>query len=847
MHYTNLPGTETGTSIPYYSNPRIEYLSTPLGDYDGDGGPSDNALSMNISKNWIADYRPTTVDPPEINFTSTSISETIHPAGYTEKKLVIGNTGISDLEVKLDGALEYTSSLSKVVVKDIKQPLEITYGFEENEGFSTGTYLGSNNWIALQDGDNFKISSTIAYSGTQSLLLTDDQDGTAWFTSPFTGADSRYTKYTISMKIYVDSEWPELYIEPLSDNGIAGGILLNENGRFYMNGCSSDCGPGDKGYIGYTSDTLKSGEWMDLSIELSGETLTYDLNGTTRTRTNDTTHTVKSIQLVVGSSTNANVYIDDLKISATDTYGPALAIPDQRTTIRPGDTDTMSVYFYGNESAEGIYSGTVYLETNDPANSDYSIPVMLTIDPEANSTTGDFAFQLTGEPGFRMLSSPVSTSISSFLGPIFTQGATGADTTIGSPNVWIWNNSFDGSSSAGWLAITDLSTTIDPGDALLIYVFDQNELSDSTNSGFPKILEVSGSLTSGVSPSVNPHGDGFTFIGNPFASSVDWDLISRTDLTNSVYVYDANAGNWKSYNSGVGELTDGLVKPFQGFFVQTVTAPLSTPSLTINTSDRATGGTFLGKEKIIPYFRLEVSDEDQMISNSAYLVLNESSSINFDSFDAVELASLSARSMSLYSLSSGGHHLDINSFNAPETDLEIPIRATSGLSDAGFLRITEAVGMDDYSLFLKNGTTEIELSEVPIPIEIENSDQFKSKANQPLPLLTVSTNSNYSLILRRTTATQIAVDAPFGFSLDQNFPNPFNPETTIRFTIPKNDHVRLKIYNSLGQLVEVLADRTMNAGVHSVRFSGAELSSGVYFYTLTTEDGILSKKMLLLK
>jgi hypothetical protein len=89
--------------------------------------------------------------------------------------------------------------------------------------------------------------------------------------------------------------------------------------------------------------------------------------------------------------------------------------------------------------------------------------------------------------------------------------------------------------------------------------------------------------------------------------------------------------------------------------------------------------------------------------------------------------------------------------------------------------------------------------------------------------------------------------SPATYTLAQNYPNPFNPSTKIAFSVPTQGNVTLKIYNMLGQEVATLLDEVRNAGVHEVAFDGINLSSGVYFYTLTAGDFVSTKKMMLLK
>jgi hypothetical protein len=93
---------------------------------------------------------------------------------------------------------------------------------------------------------------------------------------------------------------------------------------------------------------------------------------------------------------------------------------------------------------------------------------------------------------------------------------------------------------------------------------------------------------------------------------------------------------------------------------------------------------------------------------------------------------------------------------------------------------------------------------------------------------------------------------PDNFTLDQNFPNPFNPTTQIRFGIPEAGNVTLKIYNSVGQLVKTLVDGNMSEGYHQATWdatdnTGSKLSSGVYIYRITAGTFAQVNKMLLLK
>jgi len=88
---------------------------------------------------------------------------------------------------------------------------------------------------------------------------------------------------------------------------------------------------------------------------------------------------------------------------------------------------------------------------------------------------------------------------------------------------------------------------------------------------------------------------------------------------------------------------------------------------------------------------------------------------------------------------------------------------------------------------------------------------------------------------------------PKTFELNQNYPNPFNPETKIKFALPKEGFVKLSIYDASGREIENLVNQKMNAGTFEVTWNGANLSSGIYFYTMKTEGFSETKKMILVK
>ena len=108
-------------------------------------------------------------------------------------------------------------------------------------------------------------------------------------------------------------------------------------------------------------------------------------------------------------------------------------------------------------------------------------------------------------------------------------------------------------------------------------------------------------------------------------------------------------------------------------------------------------------------------------------------------------------------------------------------------------------------------------------------------------------NINFKLEPLKDINTKIKIN-PVAFTLNQNYPNPFNPSTLISYSVYKDSHVNLTVYNTAGEEVSSLINNDQKAGAYSVKFDGAGLSSGIYFYTLEISSGYKdTKRMVLIK
>jgi hypothetical protein len=121
---------------------------------------------------------------------------------------------------------------------------------------------------------------------------------------------------------------------------------------------------------------------------------------------------------------------------------------------------------------------------------------------------------------------------------------------------------------------------------------------------------------------------------------------------------------------------------------------------------------------------------------------------------------------------------------------------------------------------------------------------FVYKDASPLYTATIQQALQTSILLTGVNDPKVT---PLKYELTQNYPNPFNPVTNIKFSVPKFTYASLKIYDITGKLVATYLDEYIQPGIYNAEVDGTGLSSGVYFYTLKTNEFTETKKMMLVK
>jgi len=209
---------------------------------------------------------------------------------------------------------------------------------------------------------------------------------------------------------------------------------------------------------------------------------------------------------------------------------------------------------------------------------------------------------------------------------------------------------------------------------------------------------------------------------------------------------------------------------------------------------------------------------------------------------------------------------DLNTFrstNNSDVAVYTPLRlaALSGALREANLVVVHGETAEIYTQFFKTVANKMQLSEGAHTRESgndSNGDGIPYIPEQPdnLPpvfateaVWNLNTLAAHEIELKSNTNENAVVKE---FALYENFPNSFNPSTTIRYALDKEDPVHLAIFNIIGQKVRILVQGAQPAGLHSVKWDGRKengnkLVSGIYFYRLKNSNRVLTRKMILIQ
>ncbi|GEM_PF-485477 len=488
---------------------------------------------------------------------------------------------------------------------------------------------------------------------------------------------------------------------------------------------------------------------------------------------------------------------------------------------------------------------------------------------------GNLQFEqlLSGDPGWRMISTPIAATYNNFLSGVLTQGYDGAyyDASVSpndtlQPNVLYFEDTFEGTDNQKWRAPSSASATAVAGLGYNLYLFGDIANDSRYNNSLPDTLAVTGQEHSGSIDLYDAQADsGWHLVGNPYGATIDWDNAggwTKTNTDQTIYIWDPDSKSYQTWNGSTGSLGNGLIRPFQAFWVK---ANDANPELTITESAKTFGGNFVGKTMTEghPEIELQLNHEGQ--SNRIFFSFYKNAKVGKDPLDGYYLQPPPGvdNYSEIYSISRNHGRYTINAlplnFGVP---IEIPIsanviRGNQKMSDLVQLHITEMNNLPhSWEVSLVDRKTGHEISPSQgVQYRFTTAGSAKTTSNKDTTsvleadyhILADADPSEARFMLKIHPGTS-GLGLPKKIDLKQNYPNPFNPTTTIRFTLPIQHEVTLEVFNILGRKVATLIDdESFQAGLHNVNWDASNVASGTYIYRLKTGGSIISKKMTVIK
>lgn len=509
-------------------------------------------------------------------------------------------------------------------------------------------------------------------------------------------------------------------------------------------------------------------------------------------------------------------------------------------------------YYSGSKSGQTAFSGYLTLLANnsnwttETSNGENILPISTDLFTILSVT-------ISGNSGFRMMSSPVSGAIfSDLLAELWIQGMTGGDVTDGTANVWTLNVS-----GQSWSALTNLSTaSLTAGEGFLVYVFEDTDWDG--DSDLPVTLSVSGTENSSSASISSISNGNYALAGNPYASTIDWDLVTKTNLSGTTSVWDDAASGWKSWNGSSGGLTNGLIAPFQGFWIE---ASGGTGSITIETADKSTssGAFYRTMDDSTGSVSFIVTTQDY--TDQTFMSFMTSGEAGLDNADGRKLLPLQAspRVVGLSYAEETGldiHNLPFENDGTISFPLDVMLLS---LNESNYVTevgdVTLSWNLDqlpdhvDLTLIDNFTNTETDLSLVnTLTFSTEPKGSFSAVPDGPVGPYPVVGDPRFTLIVTYEALSSNPQETiPREFALHPVYPNPFNPSATVKFDLPDVGAITFNVYDVKGALVETLLNETLKPGSHTYTWEPQSLPSGVYFIRLTTANGTFTQKVTYIK
>jgi len=599
------------------------------------------------------------------------------------------------------------------------------------------------------------------------------------------------------------------------------------------------------------------------------------------------------------SSASVPTSTDDIRIPSSLAYYPLIGGESPGNDVTIGSTGKLQLQTGASITLEN--GPLLTFESGATITTVSGSKIILTsgsryLNQSTGTPTLEVQRNLTGTKGWRMVTSPVVTTFSDmFKSPLVTQGFTGSTYPALQPNLMWWDETDPGTTLQSWREPSVFTESIVGGRGYFQYMFNGAGI---TGGGtytdiLPQTMSVTGienynfssgsynysmTYTARSAPTtgtnyydVNALDQGWNLIGNPTASTLDWDAASawtKTNVDNTIYVWDPSAlsgnGDYLTWNGTFGTLGNGKISPFQAFWVH---ANAASPALSFTGSARtSTPGTFMRSPAINETVSIPITLSGQQMETTSYISFSDSGVVGPDFMDAYRLEPMNDTWIELYTLSSTNHISPLVINNLPLTDTSLVVIPMyvgaqvvgTGTANKYTLRwhipdnwptgwnislqdhqLLKAISMTDTTQYTFNYLSQSVKSTTTC--SMYSPKQLLKNISKISQL--INTTPRYSIVISKG-GKMIDYMAPKP-ALLSNYPNPFSTVgTQLRFSLPEQAQVRIDVYNLNGILIENLVNSTIPAGFTEIKWQPRNKIPGMYFIRFICGDTVETLKVI---
>lgn len=408
------------SQAPIFSSPDLTWLGVPAGTYNSIT-PENSALSLREIKKTISGYRTTMDDSPIVTLSTNQIEVNLNREDELTIPVDISNSGVSNLMWDIDfdfpgttvskqskkqdrveiepvdrghlTTLPFNYSFNSISSRSKVNTNELIYetSFEAGENFSTGTFLGQNQWRSLNDTE-FDISSINPKSGNQKLSVAYSGGNTKFIASPFFGY-RLFGNYEVTINFSITgsnalSETFDFYINDGKTGAMSAGVIISEGGILLADLNES----GERSFFGiYGSVTPDEYHELKMIYNTDNQTIDYYFDGSLLAANSYLSGFTPGVVQILhrNKQIGTAINVDDIRVEQLESPYSWLSALNPSGVVINGETGQINLEFNTAGLSSGTYETIMKVKSNDPSNPLIEIPITLNVGVEVSNEADD--------------------------------------------------------------------------------------------------------------------------------------------------------------------------------------------------------------------------------------------------------------------------------------------------------------------------------------------------------------------------------------------------------------------------------------------------------------------------